>query len=102
MGLGRIASGAVRYAYGSVKNLDSFSSPIAFTYKGENTFKTFIGGTVSMVILTIMTIYGYSLAQVMWYRKDTNKSKSTKIVDLANSTEIHYPGKSQNYYFYRE
>jgi Na+/H+ antiporter NhaC len=94
MGLRKIASGAVRYVYGSVKGLDSFSSPIAFTYKGEDTFKTLIGGITSMLILSVMAIYAYSLTQVMLYRKDTNKSKSTKIVDLVNSTEIHYPGKS--------
>jgi hypothetical protein len=94
MGLGNISRGAFKFVYGSVKGFDSFSNQIVFSYKGEHKFKTFIGGIMSMAILAVMTIYTYSLAQVLWYRKDTNKSRSTSVVNLISSTETHFPGKS--------
>lgn len=93
MGLRIQAGRAVNKIYNIIKGRDSFSQQITFTYKGDASFTTFLGGVVSTIILVVMIIYAYSLAQVMFYRKGTNKSLSTTVVDLTSNPTIHYPGK---------
>ena len=64
-----------------------------FTYKGEPSFSTLIGGLVSLVILSITGIYFVILMQAMIYREKSSISKSTRVVDLSTEAEEYYPVK---------
>ena len=64
-----------------------------FTYKGEPSFSTLIGGLISLVILSITGIYFAILMQAMIYREKSSISKSTRVVDLSTETQEYYPVK---------
>ena len=74
----------------TVKKFDLFSQTIMFTYKGESAFSTFLGGTVSLAIFTIVSVYSVVLLQVMVNRGNSNSSKSTEVVDLIAHDESYY------------
>ena len=70
-----------------VKKFDLFSQRIMFTYKGDSSFSTFLGGFVSLIIFTVIGIYSAFLIQVMMSRGDSNNSLSTEVVDLTTYDE---------------
>ena len=70
-----------------VKKFDLFSQRIMFTYKGDSSFSTFLGGFVSLIIFTVIGIYSAFLIQVMMNRGDSNNSLSTEVVDLTTYDE---------------
>ena len=74
-----------------VKKFDLFSQKIMFTYKGESSFSTFLGGFTSLIILTIVAVYTGFLVQVMVNRQNSNNSLSTEVVDLNIHDENYYP-----------
>ena len=43
-----------------------------FTYKGESSFSTFLGGLVSIAILSIVGVYFIILVQAMINREKSN------------------------------
>lgn len=87
-----IPKATLRAAYRSIKSTDRFPKHISFTYRGKESFKTLIGGIATISILILITIYGLALMRVMWYKKDTNKSRSSTVVSLNSNSETHYPG----------
>ena len=91
--------GAVHY---SVRKCDLFSQRIMFTYKGEPSFSTFLGGFVSIAILTVIGVYFGFLMQVMINRSNSNNSKSTEVIDLTTHDENYYPVEViVLYYFFK-
>ena len=81
----------VQIAKQIVKKFDLFSQNIMFTYKGESSFSTFLGGFVSLIILTIVAVYTGFLMQVMVNKQNSNNSLSTEVVDLTTHDENYYP-----------
>ena len=79
----------------TVKKFDFFSQRIMFTYKGETSFSTFIGGFISLLILAIIAIYSGYLVQVIVSRQNSNNSLSTEVVDLTVKDENYYPASFQ-------
>ena len=75
----------------SVRRFDLFAQRIMFTYKGESSFSTFIGGFVSLVIFAVIGVYSAFLLQVMVNRGNSNNSISTEVVDLTVHDEDYYP-----------
>ena len=75
----------------TVRKFDLFSQRIMFTYKGESSFSTFLGGLISLLILAIIAIYSGYLVQIMVSRQNSNNSLSTEVVDLAIKDENYYP-----------
>ena len=74
----------------TVKKFDLFSKNIMFTYKGDTSFSTFLGGSVSLIIFSIICVYSVFLFQVMVNRENSNNSKSTAVVDLTTQDEDYY------------
>ena len=62
-----------------------------FTYKGESSFSTLLGGLVSIVILSVVGVYFVILIQAMMNREKSNISKSTSEVDLSLEDQEYYP-----------
>ena len=67
-----------------VRNLDMYGKTINFTYKGEDEYKTYIGGFTSMAIFSVMLYYTYFLFLIMVRRDDTAKSTDLLVRDLFN------------------
>ena len=74
----------------TVKKFDLFSKNIMFTYKGDTSFSTFLGGFVSIIIFSIIFVYSAFLFQVMVNRENSNSSKSTEVIDLTVHDEDYY------------
>ena len=75
----------------TVRKFDLFSQRIMFTYKGDSSFSTFLGGFVSLIIFTVIGVYSAFLVQVMINRSNSNNSLSTEVVDLTTNDENYYP-----------
>ena len=54
-----------------VKANDFYGQQITFTYKGEDRYRTLIGGCASAFIKIILLIYGCALVTVVLNRSDT-------------------------------
>ncbi len=49
--------------YGIIRNFDSYGHPINLTYEGETTYKSFIGGLLT--ILTRVAILSYLISELL-------------------------------------
>ena len=78
----------------SVKKWDLFTQNIMFTYKGETTFSTFLGGSLSIAIFTLIIVYGIFLFEVMINKQNSNNSQSTEVIDLTTNDENYYIRKN--------
>jgi len=76
-----------KWAQSIVKSRDMYGKTFTFTYKGEDEFKTTIGGVISIAIQVVLAIYAIMLLRVMAQRGDTNKSRNTMVQDLSSDTE---------------
>ena len=64
-----------------------YGKQIAFTYKGEEQFKTFIGGFISSAIIIVMLLYFQLIFRVMIGKKDTNKQTNGLVRNLQKDFE---------------
>ena len=48
-----------------VKNRDIYGHPITLNYKGDDTYKTCVGGTLSMVLLFMVAVYTFLKGKYM-------------------------------------
>ena len=71
-----------------VKGADRFALPISLNFKGESSFKTITGGTVSVVILMMLLGYSLLLLKQMINRENSIVNSITKIDNL-----IYNPNK---------
>ena len=86
-----VASKFCDFVRQSVRRFDLFSQKIMFTYKGESSFSTFLGGFVSLIILMVVAAYTGNLVQVMINRQNSNNSLSTEVVDLSTDSKLYKP-----------
>ena len=75
----------------NVRRFDLFSQNVMFTYKGESSFSTFLGGLVSLVIMSVITIYSGYLLKEMVNRQNSNNYISSEVVDLSVNNKNYYP-----------
>ena len=66
-----------------------------FTYKGESSFSTFLGGFISLIILAIVTAYTGVLMQTMVNRQNSNNSLSTEVINLSTDDRVYKPVQMQ-------
>ena len=68
-------------AFDILKNLltsvDMFSRKIYFSYKGKPSYKTLLGGIVTLVIFILMATYSYSLFNEMLSRNKITANKNS-------------------------
>ena len=48
-----------------VKNRDLYGAPVSLNYKGNDTFKTFPGGVLSILLLFLVAAYAFLKAKYM-------------------------------------
>ena len=89
--------GVIHY---SIRKCDLFSQKIMFTYKGEPSFSTFLGGFVSVAIFIVVGVYFGFLMQAMITRSNSNNSKSTEVIDLTIHDEDYYPVEKVVLYYF--
>lgn len=58
-------------------NYDIFSRKVMFTYNGRSSFKTFIGGIITMAILIFTVIYSVALFRDLYLRKKVSASTNS-------------------------
>lgn len=73
--------------FNKMKDYDMYGRSITFTYKGEEEYKTYIGGFISVIILTIMAIYFYLQITTLIFKKDTSKATVSLVRDLLKDEE---------------
>lgn len=82
------------YCFSFVKQKDLYGKKISITYKGEEEFKTFCGGVISLIIKTILFIYACTLINTVLTHGDTKKSLSKVSKDISTDNTIYYPAHS--------
>ena len=78
-----------------VKNTDRFATPIYLNYKGNSTYKTTIGGILSIIISIILIIYS-----IILFIKIVNKDGSV-INSVTKTNYLLYNSRSYNLIDYK-
>ena len=83
MGIGRYFYKGFSY----VKDFDMYGKRIAFTYKGQEEYKTLLGGIITIIVTIVMILYAQIMFRVLIGRTDTNKSTNGLIRNLVSDSE---------------
>ena len=83
MGIGRYFHKGFSY----VKDFDMYGKRIAFTYKGQEEYKTLLGGIITIIVTIVMILYAQIMFRVLIGRTDTNKSTNGLIRNLVSDSE---------------
>lgn len=68
-----------------MRSLDFFAVPVSLTYKGQKSFKTFVGGCISLLLLIVCVTH----ATISLYVYITDPK-------LSNSSETIYFSQAEN------
>ena len=71
-----------------IKSYDMYSKVITFTYKSEDSYRTLIGGVVSIIIFSIISVQAMGLFMIMVDKKASNSTVNTIVTDLSQDTDI--------------
>jgi hypothetical protein len=74
-----------------IKSSDKYAHPISLNFKGNPTFKTFIGGFLTLLLLGGFIYYSITEILTMMERKRIGTTKNEIYVDLSNEAELHLP-----------
>ena len=83
-----------KWLYNYAKSFDIYGKSFNFTYEGEDQYKTFLGGIISIIITSVILVYSVNLFIVMINRDDTSTNVNTVITSLGNDTEELQLGNS--------
>ncbi|CAI2363351.1 unnamed protein product [Moneuplotes crassus] len=83
-----VGNTTLKFCIGRIRGLDMYPKTINFTYKGNEEFKTVIGGIISLGIHIIIIMYTLSLFNIMMANKNSSKSINTSVKNLREDTEI--------------
>ncbi|CAI2387341.1 unnamed protein product [Moneuplotes crassus] len=78
--------------FNSMRTFDIFGKSIVLTYKGDDMYRTHIGGFASLIVQLIVIAYFLYLLHVLIFKENTNFVKTTLIKDLYKDTEVLQPG----------
>lgn len=70
--------------------MDVFGEKVTLTYKGESSFKTYPGATISLLVIGIMLVYSVYRTYVMLHKINPEVSKKSFLRDL-NVAENYKP-----------
>ncbi|CAI2372806.1 unnamed protein product [Moneuplotes crassus] len=79
---------SANFALDSVRGLDMYPKTIKLTYKGNEEFKTLLGGVVSLGIKVVILIYTWTMFSIMLSNKNSSKSINTSVKNLRRDNEI--------------
>ena len=77
-----IVKKGVGWVKNKIKGTDRFAVPVSLNFKGDSSFKTGIGGIVSVVIILGLLGYSIILLKGMINRENSNINSITKIENL--------------------
>ena len=83
-------------------NSDRFATPISFNFKGKESFKTWIGGFVSITILTYILIYLSFLIKVLVNREASTINYTPITSNLVYDSGKYNHGSDKYIYFFFE
>ena len=73
-----------------VKKLDFYGKTMAFTYKGEDCYKTYLGACTSFMITIVILVYSLTLLKMMVEFKGYKSNVNTVIHDLSDDSDPLY------------
>ncbi|CAI2374574.1 unnamed protein product [Moneuplotes crassus] len=79
---------SANFALDSVRGLDMYPKTIKLTYKGNEEFKTLLGGVVSLGIKVVILIYTWTMFSIMLSNKNSSKSINTSVKNLRQDNDI--------------
>ena len=87
---GNSFSKTMLYIRNCFKYFDLYGKPVTLTYKGNEKFKTFLGGFISFWILILVFSYMIILLRVITKKSGTSQSKNSLKRTLNYDTEVHH------------
>ena len=76
------------------RGFDFYGKNIVLTYKGDDRYRTHVGGISSCVVGLIVITYVLYLFQVMFTKNNTSFLKTSFLNDILGDVQIHYPAKN--------
>lgn len=76
----------------SLRTFDVFGKSIVLTYKGDDKYRTHVGGLFSILMSLIVFTYILYLFKLMITLDNTSFVKTTFMTDLYKENEVIYPG----------
>jgi hypothetical protein len=76
-----------------IRGFDMYGKDIVLTYKGDDKFRTHIGGVASIIVGVVILTYLAYLFQIMFTKADTKFSTSSLLNDVINDVDILQPAK---------
>jgi hypothetical protein len=70
-----------------LRDFDSYSRPVMFTYKGKGEFDTSVGGVFSIITSLMLMIYGLQQLAYLFIKPDFSMSITTSYADFSINTE---------------
>ncbi len=70
-----------------LRDFDSYSKPVWFTYKGKSEFDTSVGGIFSIITSLLMFFYGSQQLLFLFIKPQFSSSSSTTYVDFSTNSE---------------
>jgi len=77
----------------TVRSIDSFGKPINLTYNRDNKFKTYLGGSWSLLMHMVFCFYFVFLSATTMKKSTSNISMSETTRDVLTDKTQHYFGK---------
>ena len=74
-----------------IRSIDAYGKEVKFTVKGEENYRTFIGGIWTIMLFCSIIVYGAFQTEMMFARGDTNISVKQFLKDRTNDREILTP-----------
>ncbi|CAI2386634.1 unnamed protein product [Moneuplotes crassus] len=88
------------YFTSTLKSFDMYPHTVSFTFKGQEEFKTMMGGFISFVIKVVILYYTYVMVRLMLERKNTQKNVNSVVKDILNDqTAFHMNGTDFSFGF---
>lgn len=77
-------SSKYKQAQEALKSLDIYGYPITLTYKNQSSYKTILGGILSLITGCLVIIFaGYELAKLI--RRDVNPTSYSEVIDTSTA-----------------
>lgn len=78
-----------------ISSFDMFCMPITLNYKGRDSFRTIIGGSISIVIFALFSVILTKLLRVMFDKSQVKSTENTVFYDTFSDTTEHFPLESE-------
>lgn len=76
-----------------IRRMDLYGKTINLQYRGDDVFKTYLGGTATIFVILILLGYATYLLRIMFGRETVIYSTNTVIRDLTKDFQDHNPAE---------